>query len=224
MSSLNRDGVRKRTGGTLGLLKRLVFPPTCAGCNVAETWLCERCRESLIDLRAEPDIRLGARMRSGDLFMARYHFAEPIRRAIHLLKYEGQRSRAGWLAGELMPLLEVVSTSDSLLQPVPLSAERIRSRGFNQAHEICLALSSRTGHSVVDGVARVRHTRPQVELKGADRIANVQGAFRASRAVAGRHIVLVDDVVTTGATMRECASACYAAGAAIVSGLAVASG
>ena len=219
-----RDIIRSRPTASLGTLTRLVFPSTCAGCNVAGTWLCERCRKSLIDLGSGPSIAASRKDIPGVHVVARYYYAEPIRRAIHLVKYDGQRARARWLAGELMPLLGTVSTRTSILQPVPLSSSRHRARGFNQAFEICKSLSSRSGLEVASHLVRVRDTRPQVELKGEDRIANVRGAFNAAENLAGRHVILVDDVLTTGATMRECAMACYKSGAARVSGLTVASG
>ena len=224
MPNLIHEGVRKRHDAALRLLARVVFPPTCAGCNVAGSWLCDRCRVSLVDLRVEPGNERSDSSGMDGPIMARYLYEEPVRRAIHLLKYDGQRSRARWFAAELLPLLEAISADESVLQPVPLSPARLKSRGFNQSREICLSLASMSGLQVINGIERIRDTRPQVELRGEDRIVNVRGAFRASRSVAGRDVILVDDVVTTGATMGECTRACYAAGAARVSGLAVATG
>ena len=98
--------------------------------------------------------------------------------------------------------------------PVPLARERERERGFNQALLLARRIASRLELPTRPRwLARVRATRPQSDLSAAERRANVRGAFRASRRVAGRHVVVVDDILTTGATLGECARALREAGA-----------
>ena len=202
------------------LVTEIVFPPTCAGCNCSGSWFCALCVERLVELDRSraipgaPPIEL----------QARYAYVEPLRRAIHLLKYERQRARAAWFAQQLAPLVQVVGLAEAVLEPVPLSARRERERGFNQSREIARHVADLTGIPLGKHLRRVRDTRPQVELNGLERIINVRGAFEADAACAGRQVILIDDVITTGATMRECAAAGYAAGAADVVGLAVATG
>ncbi|CAN5637840.1 ComF family protein [soil metagenome] len=209
---------------TFDLLTDIVFPPTCAGCGSLGDWLCARCIEKLgqIDLLHEPYFRTieGSSAR----LTARFTYADPVRRAIHLLKYSGERARAIWFAEQIVPLLEFLRLDHAVLEPIPLTPARERSRGFNQSREISLHLENLVGVPVGGGLSRIRETRPQVELNGHERIINVRGAFEASSQVAGMHVILLDDVVTTGSTMRECAAACYTAGAASVVGVAVASG
>jgi ComF family protein len=106
---------------------------------------------------------------------------------------------------------------------VPLARARERARGFNQA----LLLAERLGERLALGgrprwLARLRTTAAQTDLTAAERRANVAGAFTASPAVQGRHVVIVDDVVTTGATIGECARALRAAGAGRIGVLTVA--
>jgi ComF family protein len=106
-----------------------------------------------------------------------------------------------------------------IIMPVPLHAGRLKERGFNQA--LLLAYQMSEAHRIplsLDNLYRTRPTRPQVELSGAERIRNVAGAFALRRPgeVADKHLVLIDDVFTTGATMNECSLVLKKAGASQV--------
>ncbi len=108
--------------------------------------------------------------------------------------------------------------------PVPLSAKRLRERGYNQAAQFALPLALALGARYrPSGVRRIRHTVSQVKLSWQERQDNVTGAFYANpRLVAGQKILLIDDVVTTGATISACATALLDAGARNVYALSVA--
>lgn len=110
-----------------------------------------------------------------------------------------------------------LSACDALV-PVPLHPKRLRWRGFNQSRELARLLSARRGLPMVQqGLVRVRRTTPQMELKREARAENIRGAFQARKEfVAGRSVLLVDDIMTTGSTLEECARALVAAGAARV--------
>jgi ComF family protein len=100
--------------------------------------------------------------------------------------------------------------------PVPLHPRRLRQRGFNQALLLAYGMSTRNGIALdPNNLIRVRPTRPQVELSGQERVKNVAGAFavRHPDMVANKHVLLIDDVYTTGATMNECAGVLKNAGA-----------
>jgi ComF family protein len=136
------------------------------------------------------------------------------RAAVHQLKYEGW-CRAAEAMALAMRGLEPLTPGVCLI-PVPLGARRLRARGYNQSELIASSLGSYIQAEVQAGVLqRVRETPTQTALTPEGRHANVAGAFRAA-GVAGRHLVLVDDVFTTGATLAAAGSALIAAAAARV--------
>jgi ComF family protein len=143
---------------------------------------------------------------------------------VHALKYEGWRATADGMAERMARLawpVDVVEERTALV-PVPLSAARTRERGFNQSELIARALASRWRIPVwSDAVERARDTETQTKLRPSDRLRNVAGAFDVSDVVSmrlrGAHLVLVDDVVTTAATLNACAESLMQAGARIIS-------
>src|SRR5262249_57028474 len=141
-----------------------------------------------------------------------------LRVLLHELKYRGRRRLAHRLAETLLdePAARVVLEGADAIVPVPLHPERRRERGFNQAELISAALSRRTGIALVaSALVRRKDTAPQTGLSAAARRGHVRGAFAVRRRpqVAGRRLVLVDDVLTTGATAEACAHALREAGA-----------
>jgi ComF family protein len=153
-------------------------------------------------------------------------FAGVVRRALHALKYAGERRLAAPLGAAIAARWAEAGAGGDLLVPVPIHAERRRRRGYDQAVLLADAAAATLGIPAVVALTRDRATRPQFELGRERRAENVADAFRvhdASRpAVAGRWIVLVDDVATTGATLVACAHALLAEGAAGVSACTVA--
>ncbi len=146
-----------------------------------------------------------------------------LRHLIHLLKYAGMRPLARPLAGRLTPLLTQAGPVD-LIVPVPLDAGRRRARGFNQAELLARELSRLSGVACETGaLRRIRATETQTGLTNQQRRENVAGAFEARRGLAaGRNVLLIDDVITTGATAASCARALKRAGAARVAVVALA--
>lgn len=139
----------------------------------------------------------------------------PARELVHALKYGGwtcaARPMADLVARACAPRLAAVDA----LVPIPLGRTRERERGHNQAHELARALGATLGIAVERGaLRRGRETRTQTDLARAERWRNVAGAFvPGPAAVAGRHVALVDDVLTTGATLAAAARALAGAGA-----------
>ena len=145
-------------------------------------------------------------------------------RIVHALKYEGWWRVAGGVAARMARLhwpIDVVEER-ALLVPVPLAASRQRQRGYNQSECLARALAPFWGVPVrVDLLVRSRSTATQTRLTPEERVRNVHGAFAsaagARTALRGTHVVLVDDVVTTAATLNACAAVLHDAGARIVS-------
>jgi len=145
-------------------------------------------------------------------------FEGQLREAIHRYKYTPLRALgrplASWMAGSI-----VLTRQIDAVMPVPLHRSRLRQRGFNQALLLAKGVADRFNLALrYDDLVRIRPTRPQVELTGRERSTNVQGAFalRCPDAVRDLHILIIDDVLTTGSTMNECARVLKDAGAATV--------
>ena len=156
-------------------------------------------------------------------FDAAYSFGSyegALRELIHLYKYGKVRTLARPLSGLLAQALPRDEEFDAAV-PVPLYWRRRLQRGFNQAELLARGLSRRTGIPVVGALGRVRPTPTQAGLSNTARRQNVAKAFR-SRSVQGRRILLIDDVMTTGATGAACALALKQAGARRVALLTVA--
>jgi len=144
----------------------------------------------------------------------------PCDRLVQALKYRAWLALAGFFACRLAsrPMPEV-----DLIVPMPLHPRRLAERGFNQALEIARGVSRRAGIAVeARGVRRLRYTRPQTELPYDERARNVRGAFVCELELCGRRVAVVDDVMTTGATLNELASVLKRAGAASIENLVIA--
>lgn len=149
---------------------------------------------------------------------------EPAAAIVHSLKYAGWTKVALGMGTRMSRLAfprDVVEERAGLV-PVPLAATRARERGYNQSALLAQVLSDRWAVPVwSEAIVRSRATRSQTELTPEERVGNVAGSFqlveRGHEIVRGKHIVLVDDVVTTAATLNECARVLYTSGARIIS-------
>ena len=212
----------------------LIFPPRCEICGVMqEPVVCARCRERFA--RIEPPWCRQCGLPFDPLAKSPAHCAdcrdEPppfdaaraaglyggtLRRAIHLFKYDGIRALAGPLGEFTAQVVEPPFAIDCLC-PVPLHPKREAMRGFNQALLLAEELAACWDAPVEAGVLeRTRDTPPQMRLPADERRANIRNAFAVRDAVAGRAVGLVDDVYTTGSTLREASRVLKRAGAARV--------
>jgi ComF family protein len=201
-------------GGTCYLCRGAARALLCAACDADLPRLagprCPRC--ALDSPRGEPCGRCLSEAPHYDATVAALAYEFPADALVHALKFRGELALAGML-GKL--LCEKISNLEiDHVIPVPLSATRLRERGYNHAAEIARHLVPRKLDLSL--CERSRDTPPQMELPFAERRRNVRGAFRCTRTLAGASIAVVDDVMTTGATLDEVAKALKAAGAARV--------
>ncbi|MDX2059439.1 MAG: double zinc ribbon domain-containing protein [Gemmatimonadales bacterium] len=216
----------------IGAVERWLLPPACLLCGEAaggrgdDPLVCPMCRTRWRRLPepqcprcgqpvdGETDCRICEGWPEGFSGVASAVWLDgPARRAVHALKYDGWRRMAESLAvvmDDLRPLRAGVS-----LVPIPLGAARRRSRGYNQSEAVAGAVGRRRGLPVEACLVRTRETRSQTSLTPEERAANLKAAFSARGRVPAR-VVLVDDVFTTGATLRSAAAALLAAGAVSV--------
>jgi ComF family protein len=214
----------------LDRLLDLLMPPDCAGCGRPETLLCPDCLRHL-GARLDVDPRWPIGLPSDlpeNLVQLEWcaPFTGPTRRAIHELKYAANQRLAAPLGALLAERFRRAGMTADLLVPVPVHAERLRTRGYDQAVLLADAAAARLGQPAVCAVRRVARTAAMHGLGREARSANVASVFdvdgRVGGAIVGRSVVLIDDVTTTGASLAACAAALLAAGARQVSGLTVA--
>jgi len=225
----------------------VLLPPVCLGCGqrtMDHAGLCHRCWQELkpitmprCDVTGQPfpyDPGEGVVSAAAladpppwDRARAAVEFNETSRRLVHALKYHDRHEAARLMARMMMVAGHDLLDSDAVLAPVPLYRRRLWWRRFNQSAILSKRIAEATAcRTVIDLVERIRPTHSQVGLDAAARRANVARAFRVNGErgadVNGRHVVVVDDVITTGATAAAVAKALKAAGAARVDVLAFA--
>ncbi len=230
-------------------LTALLYPPHCAGCGAdtsAGVHLCARCAAKARPIVApfcqtcsEPFAgaitstftcqNCAERRLHFDCAVAPYLSRSVVRELIHRFKYDRhfylRHPLTAWAADGLADTRLAAPPIDAFV-PVPLHPARFREREFNQADEIAKLLSQRTGTPLLRALRRIRYTSTQTVLDRHERMENLRNAFRVrdTAAVLLRHLVLVDDVFTTGSTVDECARVLRQAGAASVRVLTVARG
>jgi ComF family protein len=209
----------------------LLFPPACGGCGKLGARWCAECQQKLAsvpepvcEVCGEPqaiaktcDKCLTARPAFAALRSC-VVFKEPIRPALHRLKYRREVGMGEALAVNVAAFLDKLGWQADAITPIPLSEQRFVERGYNQVDLIAHPLARLMRWQYLPGaLCRSRNTRSQVGLSAKERRDNVSGAFLAkSQLVTGKTILLVDDVATTGATLDSASSSLIEAGAAKV--------
>jgi len=239
MLSNSRSKIFDSSSGRIGALAVALvhalaraLPQRCALCAAPsrERLLCAPCALSLPALAAAcPRCALpvpGSEVCGGCLrhpppysaAIAAFVYAFPVDRLVGRLKYAHDLALADLLAQSLAAAVvrRAGSSLPDLIVPLPLAPARQRSRGFNQAMEIARPLARQLSRPIAAALERKRDGPAQAALPRAARARNLRGAFTATNAVGGRHIAIVDDVMTTGATLSAAATACLRAGAARV--------
>jgi len=227
-------------GGVRGCLDWLL-PPACQLCGetlaeASSVELCSRCRTGFpgitsphcpvcllphatptgLDYPCESCLRQPLPIQR---VIALGLYADTLRQAVHAFKYRnriGLQRPLGCLLAERVAA-QMEAGRSPLLVPVPLHGTRLRQRTYNQSQLLAREMGRRLGCSVAPRLLkRVRATPSQQGLPLEERLCNVRGAFEVTRALQGDQVLLVDDVMTTGATARSCAAALLQAGAAVV--------
>lgn len=217
-------------GSITGRLLDLAFPAVCIGCGREGTALCGPCGRALTVRDGIPAGAPVGMPSDVPLPLVQLEWCAPygglVRDALHALKYRGEQRLAGPLGAAAAARWREAAIGGDLLVHVPVHPDRRAARGYDQAELLARAAAATLGRPAVPALRRDRATAPQYELGRDRRAANVAAAFTVDPArradVAGRWLVLVDDVVTTGATLVACAEALLGAGAAAVSAVTVA--
>lgn len=222
------------------------FPELCHSCGnplkPEESLFCAECRKSLKRVRVYCrrcgelfSEELPSWLEERELFGCKtceaekvyldrvflgFRYAEPISQLIERAKFEGDFVLAYKLGRLLRLVLPSLPFDFDLACAVPLSVERLRERGYNQAELMLWGYLGKRPKP--NPLRRIKHTRPQTELSRKERLENVKSAFSVEGNVAGLKVLLFDDVMTTGATLRECAKALKKAGAKEVVAIALA--
>ncbi len=216
--------------GALGAITSLLYPPVCTICGLAvdagdylcltcdsKTMrivppFCERCSEPFAGAINDSFTcaNCAHRVLHFETAVAVYRSRGIVRRVIHDYKYRRQTHLRNLIAGWLCEALEDVRLRDrrfDIVVPVPLHPTRERERGFNQAALLAELLSARVGVPSKPVLERVRYTTTQTAFDRAERMENLHNAFRLRKTadVQGLRVLLIDDVLTTGSTLSECA-------------------
>lgn len=206
------------------------LPAACAGCGREGPPLCEACAPALdrrLDAPAGVPIGLPGELPAPLLQLDWCApFSGAVRSALHAIKYGGEQRLAEPLGAAIARRWARVGVGTDIVTHVPVHADRARSRGYDQAQLIARAAARHLGLPYAPLLTRQRATIAQFDLDRGDRAANVAGAFLADPgrmpSPVGRWVLLIDDVITTGATLGACAESLERAGALGTSAITVA--
>ena len=191
----------------------LLFPPKCILCRSVlekeETDLCRQCRKD-VPVHNKSNIKLSSVAR----WSALWYYKDNVRKSILRYKF-GNARHYGQAYGRLLAM-QLLKEQPQVLTWVPIGRKRLRRRGFDQCRVLAQTVGQELGIPAVQTLVKIKDTPPQSSIPHAHaRRANVLGAYRAvdPGLVEGKRVLLLDDVITTGATVSECAGVLRRAGA-----------
>ncbi len=198
----------------------------CAHCHIHSlSSLCEGC-QSLIVAPENPCLICAKPLNQANGFCGECRseppafnqtlcaavYQSPVSSWVQQLKFGERLDRARLIAESMIPLLEVVAQEIPII-PMPLHLKRLRKRGYNQAYEIAKIITKAQSRKLIgDALVRTKNTAMQAELHEKQRAANVRAAFKIDRPIEHDAVILLDDVMTTGQTMRSAAKCLAGAG------------
>lgn len=214
------------------------FPKVCVGCGRIDTFLCPKCYMKIIQIKSPLCLGCGRLSQKGKycprckpktklngVVIAAHYEEGPLKEAIHTYKYEFVYDLRYILSTFLADALKRGGFDEKyILTYVPLHPKKENWRGFNQSKLLAEEVSKITGLEIMGNILRRKKNNPrQIELKRSERFANVKDIFSVNEEIvdkiSGKKIILVDDIVTTGATLNECARVLKENGAKQVWGL-----
>jgi ComF family protein len=219
-----------------------LFPKFCVSCGQEGVWVCKHCANEIILIKTPTCPSCGRLTPKGQfcprcrgktnltgIITACYYQYGPLKEAVHSFKYHSIRELNIFLGDLLIKAtLERLPSRDVILIPVPLHRQRLIERGFNQAELLAQHFNQSAQKKIITRqLARMRYTRPQVELTSKERKSNLNNAFfwkGSNQSIQGKTIILVDDLTTTTSTLKEAAKVLRAKGARQVWGLVLAHG
>jgi len=204
-----------------------VYPPSCAGCekpgelfcrdcktkvNSLHLPICEICGYPILNNGVCPDCQNETPPYAALRSWAEY--TGPLRKALHRLKYKNDLGLGMFFSLPLIQIIYAEKWDFDFVIPIPISKSHRKTRGYNQAALIAKPISLALGRPMFQSsVARVKETQSQIDLSRAERFKNLQSAFSPNSAkLLNKKVLLVDDIVTTGATMISCAQTLREAG------------
>ncbi len=226
----------------------LVYPPQCLACkapldHTKEAYLCKRC---VGDIKTNPKpwcVKCGRAVGGvgalcHECRKTRYHFERaysaclyegPLKECVHQFKYRGRSQLSRLLSGFIIDFIKdnaEILEGVNAVTAVPLSAKRLKEREYNQSRLLAAEISETFALPLLDALIKTRSTPPQSEMRRESRLTNIKDAFGMREGVNlnGRNVLLVDDVLTTGSTLNECARVLAEAGAKKVIALTLARG
>ena len=211
----------------MNVLVEATWTSTCPECGRRGAWVCDICMPLVSPLGLPACERCGAPLLSeckcGELpdslssIRGAFPYAGWVRSSIHAFKFKGEFARSPFLAGHISAHIDL--SGIDLLVPVPMHRDRLRDRGYNQSALLARDLGKLIDVPADDAILRRSVKRaPQVGRSGAERWEAIDGVFDVADpvSIAGKHVAIVDDVITTGATVSECSRVLCDAGAARV--------
>lgn len=224
--------IMRRIRRAYRVLLDVLFPPTCAACGAySRSSICSGCEAQLQPIGSTTCLRCGkptlrqvqvCRECRGRSFRfqaaaALWDYSGAARQVVKSVKYSNRRLLAGEIASRMKPLYSSLGECD-VVTWVPMSKYKERRRGYNQSELLARSLGDELGLVARPLLRKTRHTRDQNRLSGKERRKNNEGAFTGVElsSVAGKRVLLVDDIYTTGSTVADCAAALRKAGVAAV--------